>query len=124
MALANKAQEAMNEKPNDGKEEGEKAGSDLSDSDQEGKQNNGTELNLNQKVDALFEAAGTTADGKLDIKEAKPMLQKLAQDLLGMDEGEASDALMKNLFDEIDTNQDGKVEKGELLEHLKQLEQE
>ena len=32
------------------------------------------------------------------------MLQKLAQDLLGMDEGEASDALMKNLFDEIDTN--------------------
>ena len=40
MALANKAQEAMNEKPNDGKEEGDKAGSDLSDSDQEGKQNN------------------------------------------------------------------------------------
>ena len=102
MALANKAQEAMNEKPND-KEEG-KAGSDLSDSDGEGKQNNGADLNLNQKVDALFEAAGTSQDGKLDIKEAKPMLNKLAIDLLGMEDGEAGDALLKDLFDEMDKN--------------------
>ena len=57
MALANKAQEAMNEKPNDNKEEGEKGGSD-SDSE-EGKQNDGAELNLQQKVDALFMASGT-----------------------------------------------------------------
>ena len=32
------------------------------------------------------------------------MLNKLAQDLLGMEDGEATEALMKNLFDEIDTN--------------------
>ena len=83
----------MNENPSV-KEEGEKAGSDLSDSDGEGKQNNGTELNLNQKVDALFEAAGTAQEGKLSIKEAKPMLNKLAVDLLGMEDGEASEAMM------------------------------
>ena len=115
MSLANKAQEAMNEKPNDGKE-GEDKGSDLSDSDQEGKQN---ELNLSQKVDAMFEAAGTKSDGKLDMKEHKPMLSKMAADLLGIDEGESVEAATKKIYDEIEANQGGKVTKDELLEYLK-----
>ena len=98
---------------------------DNSDSDQEAKkQNNDEELSLSQKVDALFVAADVNQDGKLNLKEAKPMIQKVAAELLGMEDGDAGDAMLKNMFEEMDSNSDGMVTKEELLEHLKQLEQE
>ena len=43
-------------------------------------------VSLDQKVDALFGASKTNADGTLAVKEAKPMLLKLGADLLGTDE--------------------------------------
>lgn len=77
----------MNEKPGDkpGANKGA-TGSDQSDSDNEGKQGSASEVTLSQKVDALFGASKTNADGTLAVKEAKPMLLKLGADLLGTDE--------------------------------------
>ena len=127
MALANKAQDAMKEKPE--KTEGQNVDEeekDGSDSDQEAKNTNNVEnaeeLSLSQKVDALFVAADVNQDGKLNLKEAKPMIQKVAAELLGMEDGEAGESLLKNMFEEMDSNSDGMVTKEELLEHLRQLE--
>ena len=77
----------MNEKPGD-KPSANKgaAGSDQSDSDNEGKQSSAAEVTLNQKVEALFGASKANADGTLAVKDAKPMLLKLGADLLGTDE--------------------------------------
>ena len=77
----------MNEKPGERQREDKgTAGSDESDSDNEGKQGSAGEVSLDQKVDALFGASKTNADGTLAVKEAKPMLVKLGADLLGTDE--------------------------------------
>ena len=58
-----------------------------------------------QKVDALFVAADKNVnkeDGKLEIKEARPMIQKIAAELLGVEDGEGSDDFLKDMFEELD----------------------
>ena len=52
------------------------------------------------------------------------MIQKIAAELLGVEDGEGSDDFLKDMFEELDAKQDGKLTKEELLEFLKQLEQE
>ena len=114
----------MNEKPGDKQgEEKAAAGSDNSDSDNEAKQGTPTVVSLKEKVDALFGASRTNADGALAVKEAKPMLLKLGADLLGTDESSAAEVLEK-FCEELESKNEGFISKDELHEKLKQLEQE
>ena len=81
MARANKAQDAMNEKPEDGRIEEEKKGGDSDiDSEEEAKgqpnaaAGEGEEISIEGKVDAIFEATDSNKDGVLTIAEAKPII--------------------------------------------------
>ena len=73
----------MNEKPEDGKEES-KAGN-KSDSDSEEAKN---DIGIDGKVDAIFMACDSNKDGVISLSEAKPYIQNVAAELLGMDDGE------------------------------------
>lgn len=74
---------------------------------------------LSKEVDKIFASYDLDANGKLNIKEAKPLIQKVTYDYFGLESGVTSDALMVDMFDEMDSNLDGYVTKEELLEHLK-----
>lgn len=128
MTIATKAQDAMKENPDDGQIEEEKKQSDSDiDSDDASKGQtpaSGEEISIEAKVDAIFMACDSNKDGVLNIAEAKPYIQNVAAELLGIEEGEAGEAALKDLFEEIGKNGDGKISKEELIKHLKELEAE
>jgi len=74
---------------------------------------------LNKEIDKIFASHDLDANGKLNIKEAKPLIQKVVYDNFGLESGEASDALIMDMFAEMDQNLDGLVTKEELMVHLK-----
>ena len=76
---------------------------------------------LTKEVDKIFASYDLDANGKLNIKEAKAAIQKVTFDYFGLESGVASDALMTDIFEDMDSNLDGFVSKEELMNHLKQI---
>ena len=66
---------------------------------------------LTKEVDKLFASFDLEANGKLEIKKARPMIQKVTYDYFGLESGEASDALLTEILNEMDTNLDGFITK-------------
>ena len=52
------------------------------------------------------------------------MIPNVAAELLGIDESEVGEATLKDMYEEMDKNQDGKITKDELINYLKEMEQD
>lgn len=69
------------------------------------------EQDILQTVEQLWKDFDTNGDGKLDVGETKELIQKA----LNAESGEEiSDAAFKDVFEMIDTDQSGTVEKDEM----------
>lgn len=76
---------------------------------------------LSKEVDKIFASYDVDLNGKLTIKECKPLIQKVTFDYFGLESGVASDALMLDIFEEMDSNQNGTVTKQELMGYLRHI---